>query len=733
MPVKSVQQKSPIIRNLVGGLNVREAITDIADNEAAAASNVSYFTSGLVARRGAWTKLISNSPTSLPLLGTYQAAFVVANVITYYLVITDGVKIWYTADPSAVPVTWNEITGSAALDDSQPYRFQMMAGYLIIYNGVIAFYWNGTGNITAFTVPTDSYYYLTVGDITLTAVASGSSGGNITFEYVGGGTAGDEVVTVTGDAIVVEIQDNVSTSDQIVAALAANSPAMALVAAAVVTSGNAEQVSLAATPTNLVSPYVSVPISRVCIPWQNYVFWLGDAENPSRIRYSDLGDPTLYPVDNYVDCPSPYDAEPLTGGAILYGNLLCFKRFSLYILQGAPPDNLILSKLNSSVGCVEPSSVIQIDNLVYFVSDKGLYAANLFNVQQKSYKVEPRYIAAVPSSSLANPIWIANYKPKGQIFVACDCRSLYAPSQGKNDRIMCHDYFNADANGDPAVSEFFVGFTSYALSAAKPTYPTAPSIMGDYFVPGTPGKNLTVMASFYDPYVYIFQDGPIAYGGPQDNVSWLPAPMYPQSDWLSKFFDFGDPDMIKQIRWLWTTGQLYNSISMLASIGYNDSPTLGNYLDFNFGTLEVQSPNGNIWTIGVDDDGALDVTPTSDRTFLQTIIIKDTSGNNWGLSVDNSGTLDITETFSPPTVAPILVSANGYQYQLTVDPDGALNTIATYAVATVAIRPGTRVAAAPLINVVGGAMSGKYCQVYFSNIGILTQFSMDLIFKGRRA
>ena len=124
--VKSAQQKSPIIRNLTGGLNLRESVTDIADNEAAAASNVSFYTAGAVVRRGGWVKLTANSPTSNPLLGAYQAVFNSAGTFNYFLIVTDGADMWSTPDPTAVPVVWTKITGSASLDVTQPFHFLMM-------------------------------------------------------------------------------------------------------------------------------------------------------------------------------------------------------------------------------------------------------------------------------------------------------------------------------------------------------------------------------------------------------------------------------------------------------------------------------------------------------------------------------------------------------------------------------------------------------------------------------
>lgn len=633
MPTKTSQVKGPICKNLVGGLNVRETICDIGDNEAAVLTNLTFYTAGSLVRRGGWQKLIANTPTANPLLGIFQPVFNTAGVFTYYLVITDGTNVWQTSNPAATPVVWTDITNGKTLDATQPYRFVMMANKMIIYNGVVAFYWTGAGGLTSFPAP---------------------GGGQIT-----------------------------------------------------------------------------IPKSRIGIVWQNYLFWGGDGTNPARLYFSDLADPTVYPSANYIDVPNPFDGDQITGLAVLYGNLLIFKRFSLYILQGAPPANLILSKLNSSVGCVDPASVLQIDNLVYFVSDKGLFAANLFNVRQVCYKVEPRYTASVPYVTNSKPIWAAHYKAKGQIFITMNAQSFYRTPTAYNDRIMVHDYFNADQNGDPAVSEFVTGFTQFGLAENQPSYPTAPYIMGDYFY--TTGSNpLAVMGSFNDPWVYVYTDGTLASGGPKDNISWMATPTYPPPDFLTKFFDAGDPDMIKQVRWLWTTGQVYLGQNLRAGIIYNNSPTTASFIDFTSSLRVLQAPLGNLYLVGVDNDGSLMLTLTTDNTYLTTLVLADSSGNNWDVAVTDGGAFDVTPSALVASSPPVLISSQGYQYQMEVETDGALNSELLLAPDTQVIIPGTRVAVLPFVNGIAGMRSGKYFQLYFSGIGILSQFSTDLVMKGRR-
>lgn len=104
----------------------------------------------------------------------------------------------------------------------------------------------------AFTVPAETPASLVVQDITYTAVANlGSSGNNITIAYTGGATQGNEVVTVTGSAISVQIEDGVSTATDVDAAIQASSAALALVSDAITGTGsNAQSV---ATATHLTS------------------------------------------------------------------------------------------------------------------------------------------------------------------------------------------------------------------------------------------------------------------------------------------------------------------------------------------------------------------------------------------------------------------------------------------------------------------------------------------------
>lgn len=87
---------------------------------------------------------------------------------------------------------------------------------------------------------------LTANGITYTADVFGAAGNSITIALVAGGTAGAEVVTVSGKSISVQIESGVSTRTQVKTALDASSAAAALIDVSV-TSGATAATLQAAT------------------------------------------------------------------------------------------------------------------------------------------------------------------------------------------------------------------------------------------------------------------------------------------------------------------------------------------------------------------------------------------------------------------------------------------------------------------------------------------------------
>lgn len=84
---------------------------------------------------------------------------------------------------------------------------------------------------------------LLVQDITYTAKKAGTQGNSISITYTTGAVAGSEVVTVNGNAIVIQISTGVSTATQVKAAFDGSAAAVALATAAITGTASDTQVS----------------------------------------------------------------------------------------------------------------------------------------------------------------------------------------------------------------------------------------------------------------------------------------------------------------------------------------------------------------------------------------------------------------------------------------------------------------------------------------------------------
>lgn len=93
---------------------------------------------------------------------------------------------------------------------------------------------------------TGSKAVLVANGITYTAKEMGTAGNSITIALVAGGTAGAEVVTVTGTAISIQIESTVTTRTQVETAINASTAALALITVSVASGGTAATLSAAA-------------------------------------------------------------------------------------------------------------------------------------------------------------------------------------------------------------------------------------------------------------------------------------------------------------------------------------------------------------------------------------------------------------------------------------------------------------------------------------------------------
>jgi hypothetical protein len=128
--------------------------------------------------------------------------------------------------------------------------------YLTYYSSVTGFETNKSTAVTCSVAAT-----LAVQDLTYTAKLLGAEGNLISITYTSGATAGAEVVTVSNNAITVQIAAATTTANQIKTLIERSTTASALVSVAVTGTGTAAQA--AATIANLSTGRKSIAVTSI--------------------------------------------------------------------------------------------------------------------------------------------------------------------------------------------------------------------------------------------------------------------------------------------------------------------------------------------------------------------------------------------------------------------------------------------------------------------------------------
>lgn len=109
----------------------------------------------------------------------------------------------------------------------------------------------------------------------------------------------------------------------------------------------------------------SPPAGNICTTVNNFMFIAGTAANPSRVNWSNIVDPTVWPATAYVDFRKN-DGDKITALASLDYNLIIFKRNSIgkmdtstQVISGFATLGALTTSVNGC-GCVGPLSL---DNL----------------------------------------------------------------------------------------------------------------------------------------------------------------------------------------------------------------------------------------------------------------------------------------------------------------------------------------------------------------------------------
>lgn len=131
----------------------------------------------------------------------------------------------------------------------------------------------------------------------------------------------------------------------------------------------------------------SVPNGKYVVYFKNRVWVAGTSANPSRLYFSDLGDPRSWTATNVVDF-DPNDGQTITSLAIIGPYLIVFKQAKAFVVYDL--DTGANRPLSMNVGCVAHRSVAEGPAGLYFLSaDQGVFLTNGTTIKNISDKIKP--------------------------------------------------------------------------------------------------------------------------------------------------------------------------------------------------------------------------------------------------------------------------------------------------------------------------------------------------------
>lgn len=156
------------------------------------------------------------------------------------------------------------------------------------------------------------------------------------------------------------------------------------------------------------------------------LFAAGDPEHPNRLYWSQIpGDGATiedWSRDVATSNSGGYTeigdsrGDPIVGLAAMSSQLLVFKRFSVYSVQGSNPDNFRIEKLADDVERMANSSVVIYGDIAYYLTPYGINYFNNVTVQPAPYSrcirnfVDGMYVELSKGAECKEKIFLSCYK-----------------------------------------------------------------------------------------------------------------------------------------------------------------------------------------------------------------------------------------------------------------------------------------------------------------------------------
>ncbi len=164
------------------------------------------------------------------------------------------------------------------------------------------------------------------------------------------------------------------------------------------------------------STIAGAPACTLLRPYKGRLYVAGDPANPKRFYGSGLNDFTNWntALGAVLGDAEQFDQEPISGLATTGSSMLIFKEDAIQRWSGVTSLDFDLGRdsegVSRRVGCVAPDTLVEVEGIVYFLSDLGVWVASEGGVQPISEQIADVWFNArkdLWSKAVAcwNPMW----------------------------------------------------------------------------------------------------------------------------------------------------------------------------------------------------------------------------------------------------------------------------------------------------------------------------------------
>lgn len=136
------------------------------------------------------------------------------------------------------------------------------------------------------------------------------------------------------------------------------------------------------------SAVAAIPLGKYAKWFHNYMFVAGVSANPSRLYFSNVGNPEVWTASDYIDI-NPNDGDEITGLSVLGTELIITKKNRVWALTGFDVGSFTINNINERVegfGCIAGRSFANIGNDTLFLSFVG-NVPHVRSIQRTRYAV----------------------------------------------------------------------------------------------------------------------------------------------------------------------------------------------------------------------------------------------------------------------------------------------------------------------------------------------------------